>query len=598
MNPVEKFFRSVLMISRSELISRFFFLPRMIVLGATVFLAGTGLGEEAAPSPPHVLQERTEDLRAMLTAELAAGKKKIVIPPGRYRLKPQQGSHLWLKDLRDVEIIAENVELVCGATIKAIGFDRCAHVTLRGLTIDYDPLPFCQGTIVALGPEKSWMEFELCEGYAVHELENKIEIYQPDSRELRRASHYGWSDLTATGPRRYRISKGEKYRYREQVDTEVVGDWLVIDNRTKEKASTHAIELRECSGMRLEDITLYASPCFGFLERDSTASTYLRCRIDRRPPELDPVKRAQPRLRSLNADAYHSKDAAKGPAIISCTARYHADDCVNINGRYHYVASSSGKKLRVAVLDHGPNFKAGEPVSFLPYAGPRPEDAVVTAIQPDPTPITEQEKTLLRQQHLDARIRDELLSHKTSWFTLTLDRDIALTPGSAVCCPLRLGHGFAVKDCDFGPNRSRGILVKASEGEISRNRIHDTWMPAILLTAEFWWMEAGLCRDVMIRDNRITSCRDTAIEIRARSGNRRLLPAGAHRNISLLDNRMEDSAWPMIHVTSTSGLVMEGNVLPATVPARFATKADPAAQPILLENCEIIRQSQDSPVPR
>lgn len=574
-------------------------LRSFFVLWVTVLPGAMAHGQAEAPPELDAWQERTDDLRAFLQAELTAGKKKIIIPPGRYRLKPQQGSHLWLRDLRDVEIVGERVELLCGATIKAIGFERCSNITLRGLTIDYDPLPFCQGTIVALGPEKKWMEFELCEGYPVHELEeNKIEIYEPSTRELRRSSHYGWSAMTAIGPKRYRISKGDSYRYRELVDTEVVGDWLVIDNRTKEKASTHAIELNECNGIRLEDITLYASPCFGFLERDSTASSYLRCRIDRRPPELDPIKRAQPRLRSLNADAFHSKDAAKGPAIISCTARYQGDDCVNINGRYHYVASSNGKQLRIAVLDQVPKFQAGDPVSFLPYAGPRPPDAVVTNLQPDPTPISEKEKNLLRRQHLDAKIRTALLEGKAMWYTLTVDRQINMSPGSAVCCPLRLGHGFVVKDCNFGPNRSRGILIKASHGEISNNRVHGSWMSAILLTTEFWWMEAGLCSDVLIRNNHISGCHDTAIEIRARTGDRRLLPAGAHRNISLLSNRIEDSVWPMIHVTSTSGLIMEGNVLPAAPSTRFTPNKQKAVEAVLLENCESNDPAQAKPKPQ
>lgn len=43
--------------------------------------------------------------------------------------------------------------------------------------------------------------------------------------------------------------------------------------------------------------------------------------------------------------------------------------------------------------------------------------------------------------------------------------------GSAVCNPLRTGNGFVVKDCDFGHNRSRGILIKASKGEVTGNRI-------------------------------------------------------------------------------------------------------------------------------
>ena len=77
-------------------------------------------------------------------------------------------------------------------------------------------------------------------------------------------------------------------------------------------------------------------------------------------------------MRSLNADAFHSKDAAKGPAIIGCTARFQGDDCVNINGRYHYVCGRRGRRVRIAVLDNEPKIKVGDPVEFQPCSCPTP----------------------------------------------------------------------------------------------------------------------------------------------------------------------------------------------------------------------------------
>jgi type II secretory pathway component PulK len=87
--------------------------------------------------------------------------------------------------------------------------------------------------------------------------------------------------------------------------------------------------------------------------------------------------------------------------------------------------------------------------------------------------------------------------------------------------------------------------------------------------------------DVTVKDNLIQGCLQTPIQIHARGGNRQFLPAGALRNISILNNRIEDSAWPLIHVTSTSGLTINGNVLPSAPPA-----ANQVVEPIVLENCE------------
>ena len=540
-----------------------------------------------------VLIEQSADLRALIDAELAAGKKRIVIPQGRYHVSSEQGFHLQFKNLSDVEIIAENVEMVCTSTVRALYFENCTNVTLRGLTVDYDPLPFTQGKIIAMAPDKSWMDFEVAKGYPENELQERIQIYDPATGELRRGDASWDQKIEALGGHRYRVRKSANYRFNPLHDIEQVGDILETSNHFGTRGSPHAVELNHSKGVLLEDITVFASPCFGFLEYDCDGNRYIRCKVDRRDPSDDPVKRAQPRMRSLNADAFHSKDAVKGPAIIECTARFQDDDCVNINGKYHYVSGTQGRLVRIAVLNNQLKIKVGDPVEFLPYSGARPPDAVVMEMQPDPTPLTEEEKNLIQKLSLNENIRTGLLTGKAKFYTLTLDREIALPPGSAVCCPLRIGSGFVVKDCNFGHNRSRGILIKASKGEVSGNRITNSRMAAVLVSPEFWWMEAGISSDVVIKDNIIEGCLQTPIQIHAKGGNGQPLPAGAMRNISILNNRFEDCAWPLIHVTSTSGLIVTDNEYPNAHPEwQTVSSGRKAPEAIELEQCENVKSSQ------
>jgi len=563
---------------------------RLIALSSAISaLALTGCREakETSPAGKAALTENSADLRALIAREIAAGNKRIVIPPGRYRVQAERGSHLVFSGLTDVEIIAENVELVCTSTVRALLFEGCSNVTLRGLTVDYDPLPFTQGKIVAMAPDKSWIDFEIAQGYPDNALRDHIQIYNPATASLRRGDARWNDEIKSLGNRRHRVSKAQGYRFDPAEDTQEIGDILVAKNHFGKAGAPHAVELRGCKGMRLEDITVFASPSFGFLERHCDGSTYLRCIVDRRAPADDPVKRTLPRMRSLNADAFHSKDAAKGPAILSCTARFMGDDAVNINGRYHYVLGASGREVRIAIIDKTNTIKVGDPVEFMPYSGPRPPDAKVVRRSVDSEPITEEEKAFIRKLRMDERMRTALLGGEAKLYTLTLDREVSLAPGSAVCCPLRLGHGFAVKDCDFGDNRSRGILIKASKGEVSGNRITNSRMAAVLISPEFWWMEAGMSSDVTIKDNIIKGCLESPIQIRALGGNRQILPAGALRNISILNNRIEDSAWPLIHVTSTSGLTIKGNILPEFPPGETDGRKGRKGDPILLENCEI-----------
>ena len=542
-----------------------------------------GEPKSTTPPPKPVRVENANNLRLLISREIAAGNKRIVIPPGRYTVEAFRGTHLGFSNINDVEIIAEGVELVCTSTVRAVSFEECTNVTLRGLKIDYDPLPFTQGKITTMAPDKSWLEFEVAGGYPEDELAEPFQIYDPNTGSLRRGDARWQETVQPLGNRRYRVSKGHGYRFDPAEDTEQTGDILVGKNFSGGPGSPHAIELRECKGVRLEDITLHASPSFGFLERNCEATTYLRCVIDRRAPSDDPVARDLPRLRSLNADAFHSKDATVGPAILSCRARYQGDDAVNINGRFHFVRAGNGREMRIAIIDRQNTLRAGDPVEFLPFSGPRPPDAKVVRRQPDPEPFTEKEKSFIRRLPLDARMKADLLGDKVIFHKVVLDREISLPLGTLVACSSRLGHGFSVKDCDFGETRSRGILIKASNGEVSGNRISNTRMHAILISPEFWWMEAGMSSNVVVKDNIIKGSLESPIRIRAHGGDRQILPAGALRDLSILNNRMEDCAWPLIHATSTTGLVMDGNVLPATPPR--GTR-DQTVKPILLEECE------------
>lgn len=551
-----------------------------------LFLTGCGEGEgddraliTTPPEKTGTAEVTTTDLQAIIDSHIDAGAKRIVIPPGRYHLEARRGTHLLFSDLSDIEIIAENVEIVGTSTIRAIRFENCTNLTLRGLTIDYDPLPFTQGEIIAMAPDKSWIDFKIADGYPENRLQPPFQIYNPATGTLRRGDARWSQKIEALGESRYRIRKAERYRFAPDQDTEQIGDIVVGKNFAGRPGSPHAIELRGCKGMRFEDITIYASSSFGFLERHCEATTYLRCVIDRRPPEDDPVPRAMPRMRSLNADAFHSKDATIGPAILSCTARFQGDDAVNINGRYHFVRRTSGNQVHIAIIDRNATIRQGDAVEFLPYSGPRPPDAKVVRRQPDPKHFTADEKNFIRRLRMDQRMKSTLLEGSVQYFILTLDREVSLPPGSAIACSERLGNGFSVKDCDFSETRSRGILIKASNGEIRGNRIHNTRMHAILVSPESWWMEAGMSSNLVIEGNHIQGCLQTPIQIHAHGGNREILPAGALRDISILNNRIEDSAWPLIHVTSTTGLTIDGNILPASGP-------DPSIPPIVLEQCE------------
>jgi hypothetical protein len=94
-----------------------------------------------------------------------------------------------------------------------------------------------------------------------------------------------------------------------------------------------------------------------------------------------------------------------------------------------------------------------------------------------------------------------------------------LALGGGICAADRIGNGSSVPNCNFGFNRSRGILIKAIRGEIPGNRMEDCWMPAIHVSPEYRWLEAGTSNDLPIAGNTITACHGVPIRIEAIGGN-------------------------------------------------------------------------------
>ena len=490
------------------------------------------------------------DLQGFIDGQVAAGQQRIVIPPGVYRVAPRHQQHLTLRGLRDIEIIAENVEMICTETTRALTVSNCRNVTLRGLTIDYDPLPFTQGRIVALSENNTIHDIELLDGYPPADRVRafKYEIFRPDTRTLRFGSYHQFR-VEKAGPNRIRVIREGSYR------GEQVGDLIAIGTEYSPGGQIpHAIMLTDCQNVTLEDVTLYASNCFGFFETHCTRTTYRRCRVERRPADDDFKPRQEARIRSLNADAYHSKHAVVGPQLIDCTAHFQADDCINICGDYHMVMASEGAKLRV-LSKGGFNITSGDPLEIVTYHGRRLPDAKAVSAQKIER-LSDEELEFLSRQQMDAGLKQ---GASRDIYEVVVDRPVELPRGSVIAAANRLGNGFKIIGCDFGQNRSRGILIKASDGLVSGNRIVGSWEEAIKVSPEYWWLEAGSSSTITIADNIIRDGQGMGIAVYAHAGSGGIAPAGAHHSIVITGNAITNMKDRHIWVTSTRGLLLREN---------------------------------------
>ena len=525
------------------------------------------------------------DLQGYIDAEIAAGKSKIVVPPGVYRVAPKQRHHLRFKNLRNITIMAENVEMICTETTRAMTFENCTNVTLSGLTIDYDPLCFTQGRITLLSPDKSILEFKLDDNYPDN-LVQRIEIFDSKTNNLKRSTYYGgWTKFEKIADRTYRVTKGAKYKYNPDVDKEEVGDILVTNNEyTPNGNAAHAICSDKCVNLKLEKITLYSGNCFGFFETNGTKNSYLNCKIDRRPVETDMYLRSK-RMRSNDADGYHSKFAYVGPQIINCLAQYNGDDGVNICGKYYMSLGAEGNTILLDVSGDC-DISTGAFLEVVTMDGQRISDLKVLDIEEEDGVLQSHIDSISKMKFNDGT-KKNLMKPENKTIKLTVDKEVKFKLGTVVADKNRMGSGFLVKNSNFSFNRSRGILIKASKGQVIKNTMEGNWMSAILISPEVWWLESGCSDSLEVIANKIVDNGGKyAIRITGEGFKGGVPAAGFHKNINVTNNQLTNCYLPAIYIASTkNGSVLMNNI----ITPRPSKDPNDKPSPIITLKCEDLK---------
>ncbi len=503
-------------------------------------------------------EKKIENLRDFLDSEIAAGKKEIIVPAGRYEVEDKGGAHLVFRGVEGVTIKAYDVDLVCKQTSCAILIVECKNFKIEGLRVDYDPLPFTQGKIVAMSDDKMVHEIEIFDGYPdTSRLSvNKYEIFDQNTRRLK-VDTYSMEKIEPISKTRFKAYKAKHCMYRK-FQNEEIGDIVVTASSSEKGRGGHAIYISYSKDVTLKDINLYASCSFGFFDYASEGLVYDTCRVLRRETG-DIAKRANPRVRSLNADGFHSKISKKGPTYLNCETGWNGDDSIAINGTYHLVIGSKGNKLRVISNRNPLNIDEGDRVEIFKTDG-SVEYATVKSVLPA-AKITEEEEKWLYSLPIYPGFKE----HKTfkSGFEVELDREIDVPRRSMILNANMIGNGFKIKGGKFGNNRSRGLIIKCGHGVIEGATIEAAWMESIKIAPEWFWFEGGHTENLVIKNNVIKCGAGPAITINSPKVNLKegFGPAGAHRNIAILNNKISYVSLPVIFATSVQDLRLSKNKL-------------------------------------
>jgi len=428
------------------------------------------------------------------TAKVANGSfpsttplQNITIPPGNYYL-PTGG--LAFNNLDNGKTInAYGVNLVSSTLDRAIQMTRSSGMTFRGLTIDYNPLPFTQGIVTQVNMTTGYVDVKLDDGYpeAITAF-TRCGVNDPVSKKQKAdTSPIYATSIAQLGNRTVRINSSAS-----SFTNVVPGDLFVMANAL---GSAHAITLFYCDNNTLEDITVYAAPMFAVSEsQGGGANTYTRLRVMEGPR---PATATLPRFRTSVADALYSAGTMVGPLVQDSFAENMADDGIAIHGRYLVALQSTADGLIVAG-DGNDRVQVGDVLDITGLDGSVKGEVVVTGATYLPSYSTTDLKAVLNQYVWSAQH-----AYFTFVMQLQIQTPIETAPGDRIANSNRSGNDFILRGNTILNNRGHGIKVRASNGVIENNVLDGCSRAAIALVPDLNYNEAGYSVNVAIQNNLI-----------------------------------------------------------------------------------------------
>jgi len=493
-----------------------------------------------------------EDFRPLVNDAIKRGEKRIVIAPGTYRIAPKGGGgELWvLSGVKDVEIIADGVTMVGTKLMRAISLHKCAGVTIQGLTVDYDPLPFTQGEVIAAGEDGNSIDVKIHAGYPKKPY-SRIDVVDAKTRFRKKGMPFLWgtkAEMVGEDVVRVKlagIAKAAK-----------PGD-LASLSTGQEAGAPHAISIDQSERIQLRGVTVHSAPGMGILEADGEGgSSFTKCRI---VPGPKPEGATEERLLSSSWDAFQSKTIRKGPLVEGCEITHAGDDSWSVQSSDFLVLKNEGGTVVLASRDEHTE-------------GVQDGDRIRPGVNGPEWKITSRKVV----QRTEAGLAPEItakLEAATSWdmwkvspkcIVLTLDKPSDLKPGDSVYSPDRMGQGFVFRNNHL---HSPGRLLLKAGGLVEGNTL-DT-PHAFIVCAEVPGTAATGIEDLVIRKNVIRnagwfcaapwSSQAGALSLTATGEKNQLRTSPVFKNVLIEDNVIEGGQGPHLVVSSTEGLTVRNN---------------------------------------
>jgi Right handed beta helix region len=500
-------------------------------------------------------------LQKEIDASYKAGQKKITIPPGVYKFESPEWNRTCLNflNLQNFEIDATGVTLINPmSNSSTLRFENCKNVTLRGVTLEHDPLPFSQGKIEAIEDNGASLKIRVAEGFPADLDDEKkfpktfpMTIFDAHTRGWKRdpSSDMGVKSTQRLGPDLFKFQLGNSITQQSH-STVRPGDLLAWRGYV-----IPDISIVGCAAMKVIGVTVCSGSGTCIYELNGDGGNYYEsCKVTRGPR---PPHATEDPLFASNADAFDSTKTRHGPTLENCLFEWTDDDGIDMAGFYGCVQEISDVKL-IILYRHGDTFQNGDMVRFRDENGASAGQAVVATVKP----VTNYKPKLPPHTKLPQ------FQNKPgdAYYELTLKQKLSLRPGFIVCDANAVCSGYIIRNCVIRHNRARGMILRNDNGLIEGCTLDGNTLTGIALVPEIeYWDNADYSHYIVIRNNVIRDVNlwhanpSAAIMVAAMLQNRFVPLPGGHRSITIENNTFEGNDGPNLIVTSAEDVSIKGN---------------------------------------
>ncbi len=445
------------------------------------------------------------DIQAMIDEAYARGDREITIPRGAYRIMPnkENKAHILLKDMKDFTVNAYGVYFLY-QNIHYSGFciRRCDHVTVRGLTGEYEDTIITQCKIVGIDPDRMYLDLFVDEGYACYDEEDIAKkegldglFYDGETGLLKygpvNCFAFNTSQLELLGERRIRLHMPLPNTLPEVK----LGDYFCpMATGLRPFATNTAIS---ASGpICLEDYTCWSSTvsCISECYSDG-GSTYRNIRIE---PGPKPYGATHKRMISMSGDGFHMTSLRHGPLIENSLFDSVNDDGINIHGIYAALEADLGNGKWIIANHCVGGYRAGDEIRVYDEEL-RLLDRVKVVSGREITGEYRPENPL----YVKLAVATFTVKY---YYEVQLDRPLVMPRGTWLVNADCIGAGMTVRNSIFRNISPRGILLKTSNALIE-NCLFDTCARAgVKILPEHQWLECDYSTNVTVRDCIFRNC--------------------------------------------------------------------------------------------